>query len=176
MEYAAANGFVDRSLREIAAGVGTSHRMLVYHFGSREGLVAAVVGEVERRERERSVADVSGLDPTAALERIWANVAAPDRAGEERLFFELTVLALHERPEAAEWPGSYVEPWLLVAEQLAAAAGLPAGDARGITRLDLATVRGLLLDLLVTGDRQEVDEAFTRYLAWRRAGLRQPAD
>jgi AcrR family transcriptional regulator len=35
--YAAANGIAGRSLREIAAGVGTSHRMLLHHFGSREG-------------------------------------------------------------------------------------------------------------------------------------------
>jgi AcrR family transcriptional regulator len=31
-------GIADLSLRELAAAIGTSHRMLLYHFGSREGL------------------------------------------------------------------------------------------------------------------------------------------
>ncbi|MFD0599775.1 TetR/AcrR family transcriptional regulator [Catellatospora coxensis] len=50
--YAAAEGITGRSLREIAAGVGTSHRMLLYHFGSREGLLAAVVGLIEQQQRD----------------------------------------------------------------------------------------------------------------------------
>ena len=33
-------GIADLSLRELAAAIGTSHRMLLYHFGSREGLLA----------------------------------------------------------------------------------------------------------------------------------------
>jgi AcrR family transcriptional regulator len=35
-------GIADLSLRQTAAAIGTSHRMLIYHFGSREGLLAAV--------------------------------------------------------------------------------------------------------------------------------------
>ena len=50
--HALNEGIVDLSLREIASAIGTSHRMLIYHFGSREGLLVAVVREVERRERE----------------------------------------------------------------------------------------------------------------------------
>ena len=47
LAYAAAEGMADKSLREIAAGVGTSHRMLLYHFGSREGVLVAIVAEVD---------------------------------------------------------------------------------------------------------------------------------
>ena len=45
------HGVGDTSLRTLADGVGTSHRMLIYHFGSREGLLAAVVEAVEQGER-----------------------------------------------------------------------------------------------------------------------------
>ena len=34
-------GIADLSLRQFAAAIGTSHRMLLYHFGSREGLLVA---------------------------------------------------------------------------------------------------------------------------------------
>ena len=48
----AEHGLTDRSLRDIAAAVGTSHRMLLYHFGSRQGLVAAIVQSVEAAQRQ----------------------------------------------------------------------------------------------------------------------------
>src|SRR5947209_20370726 len=50
VEDFAAGGVGDRSLRDIAAAVGTSHRMLLHHFGSRESLLVAIVEEVERRQ------------------------------------------------------------------------------------------------------------------------------
>jgi AcrR family transcriptional regulator len=34
----AANGIGDLSLRRLAAALGTSHRMLIFHFGSKEQL------------------------------------------------------------------------------------------------------------------------------------------
>ncbi|MGZ5365628.1 MAG: helix-turn-helix domain-containing protein, partial [Mycobacterium sp.] len=48
VEEFAARGIGDRSLRDVAAAVGTSHRMLLHHFGSRNELLLAIVGEVER--------------------------------------------------------------------------------------------------------------------------------
>ena len=44
-------GIGDLSLRELAAAIGTSHRMLLYHFGSREGLLTAVARAVDEAER-----------------------------------------------------------------------------------------------------------------------------
>jgi AcrR family transcriptional regulator len=44
-------GIADLSLRQIAAAIGTSHRMLIYHFGSREGLLVAVTQAVEDQQR-----------------------------------------------------------------------------------------------------------------------------
>ena len=52
MAHVAAHGMSDLSLRELAAAIGTSHRMLLYHFGSREGLVAAIVDAMESQQRE----------------------------------------------------------------------------------------------------------------------------
>ena len=46
----ARNGIGRRPLRAIADEVGTSHRMLLHHFGARDELLVAVVEEVERRQ------------------------------------------------------------------------------------------------------------------------------
>ena len=50
--YFAAHGIGDTSLRGLAEAIGTSHRMLIYHFGSRDGLLAAVVDRVEQAQRD----------------------------------------------------------------------------------------------------------------------------
>src|SRR5262245_62078955 len=52
IDHVAAHGIGDLSLRELAAAIGTSHRMLIYHFGSKEGLLVAIVDEVEARQRQ----------------------------------------------------------------------------------------------------------------------------
>ena len=42
-------GLIGLSLRPLAKAVGTSDRMLIYHFGSRAGLVAAIIDEATAR-------------------------------------------------------------------------------------------------------------------------------
>src|ERR1700759_4223033 len=71
--YLAEHGIGDISLRELAAALGTSHRMLIYHFGSKEGLFVAIVQEAENRQR-RLLADSFGtgdLDLTALGRHVW---------------------------------------------------------------------------------------------------------
>src|SRR5919112_2498729 len=51
MEHVAEHGVGDLSLRGLAAALGTSHRMLIYHFGSREGLLIEVIRAVEEQQR-----------------------------------------------------------------------------------------------------------------------------
>ena len=53
IEYVAQNGIGDVSLRTLAAALGTSHRMLIHHFGSKEALWLEIVQTVEQRQRVR---------------------------------------------------------------------------------------------------------------------------
>ena len=62
IECVAAGGIGNRSLRELAEAVGTSHRMLLHHFGSREELLLAVVQEVEQRQAAK-LADLPADPP-----------------------------------------------------------------------------------------------------------------
>ncbi|MFZ2501214.1 MAG: TetR/AcrR family transcriptional regulator, partial [Nocardioides sp.] len=94
--YAATHGLADQSLREIAEGVGSSHRMLLYHFGSREGLVAAIVTRVEADQRVL-LADLAArhTDPAALIRAQWALLTDPSTLPYVRLFYELAGLAVH---------------------------------------------------------------------------------
>ena len=54
-------GYAGGSIRTIADRVGISHATLLQHFGSKEGLLTAVLEEWDRRTVEARLADVSGV-------------------------------------------------------------------------------------------------------------------
>jgi AcrR family transcriptional regulator len=156
----AANGIGDRSLRDLAAAVDSSHRMLLYHFGSREGLVAAIVGAVEDAQREvlRELATQAG-DPYELVHLLWERVSSPELLPFVRLFFEALAATPPEQVDRTA-------PWLDVAEDVVAGVGESFDPAE--VRLGVAITRGLLVDVLMTGDRASATESLDRFVAiWR---------
>jgi AcrR family transcriptional regulator len=163
-------GIADLSLRELAAAIGTSHRMLLYHFGSREGLLAAVTLAVE--EAERTALRQTGAISADDARRFWARYSDPALWPQERLFFELYAHALRGRPGTEGFLEHVVTGWL---EPLTAAIvqdGVDPGIAPAAARLSMAVTRGLLLDLLATRDTAGVTAAFELFL---QLGANQPA-
>ena len=155
-------GIADLSLRQLAAAIGTSHRMLLYHFGSREGLLVAVTQAVE--EQQRAALLGSGTAPQDAR-RSWERLSDPKLWPQERLFFELYAYALRGRPGTEGFLDWIVESWVAPVAAALVEAGADERTARADARLAVAVVRGLLLDLLATGDRAGVTEAYERFLA-----------
>jgi AcrR family transcriptional regulator len=167
VDHALRAGIADLSLREIAAAIGTSHRMLIYHFGSREGLLVAVTQAVE--EQQRAILLAAGLEPQGAR-RNWERLSDPALWPQERLFFELYAYALRGRPGTEGFLDGIVENWVAPIAGELAKAGADQRTARADARLSVAVVRGLLLDLLATGDRAGVNNAFERFLELSAAG------
>ena len=123
------HGLGELSLRALAADLGTSHRMLSYHFGSRDELVAAIVDRVEQRQRDRLaelLADPDA-DPLEQGARFTAQILDPALWPAERLFFELYGQALAGRPHTAGFLDRVVTAWL---EPVADAAGAHRGAGR----------------------------------------------
>jgi AcrR family transcriptional regulator len=172
IEHFSADGLSDQSLRRIAQAVGTSHRMLLYHFGSRDGLLAEVVRAVEARTRDRfaAISGGAGGDTEELVRRMWAYVADPALADFERLFFALYGRALQGDRSALPLLRQSLEAWFDANVALTTSAGIPPEVARAHARLGLAVTRGLLLDLLASGDRAGTDaalEVFARRYAGR---------
>lgn len=165
VDWVAAHGFTDLRLRTLAEAIGTSHRMLVYHFGSKEGLLAEVVATVEARQR-RVLEELAGaeLPPRVALRAFWADVASEERREHVRLFFELVAWASSGRPGTEGLRATLVEPWIEVVAAQGVARGLSLEQARTQARLGMAVTRGLLVDLLATGDRAGTDAAMDAFL------------
>jgi AcrR family transcriptional regulator len=167
MEYVAEHGVGDLSLRGLAAALGTSHRMLSYHFGSREGLLIEVIRTVEAQQRAGLATLLLDEDasPAEVMRRAWQGVADPALWPNERLFFEIYTQALQGHPHARPLLDGIVELWVEPLARILVAEGRTEPEARAEARLGVAVTRGLLLDLLATGDREAVDAAMERYIA-----------
>jgi AcrR family transcriptional regulator len=164
--YFAEEGIADTSLRALAARIGTSHRMLLYHFGSREGLLSAVVAVVEAAQRDTLTRLTSAAvgDPVEQARTFWREVTdAAHIYGP--LFFELAGHAMQGMPHAAALRDELIESWLGPLADLAVRAGMDPAKARTVARLQLAVARGLLFDLLISRDRVGVDLAMELFAA-----------
>ena len=98
VRIAAHGGISHLSLRQLALELGTSHRMLIYHFGSRDGLVAEIVRIVEEQQRDALdfLLHNCAVDPHEQAALLWDHVVdAASTFGP--LFFELTGQALQGR-------------------------------------------------------------------------------
>lgn len=163
LQYSATHGLSDVSLRPLAAAVGSSPRVLLYFFGSKADLVREV-HQHARREQLRVLENAldGHADPAAAIEALWTWLADPAHANVERFFFEGYARSLHDTD--GPWAGfgaSSVAEWLPRLNEAVSGAGNPT--------LVLAILRGLVLDLLATGDRTRVSTAATEYLDSLRA-------
>lgn len=156
-------GTATSSLRALASEIGSSHRMLIYHFGGQEGLVAAVVGEVERRQQV-ALTDLVAVPGQSMADQSWAfwkRISSPKLAAVERLFFLLYARLIETGDLVAATRMS--SEWLERSTALLAAGGVDRARARRISHLGLAVYRGLILDLLATGDRRGADAAMRLY-------------
>ena len=153
----AAGGVGDRSLRDVAAAVGTSHRMLLHHFRSREDLLVAIVEEVERRQR--GLLPELPTDSAESFAAMWSDLHRPELRRLERLFFECYARAAQGEKPFARMVPSAVDGWLAEVAAVAGGAFDPA-----MARLGLAVVRGLLLDLVATEDEAGVAAAANAFV------------
>ena len=161
--FAAMEGIAGRSLRDIAAGVGTSHRMLLYHFGSREGLTAAIVAAMEAQQRAVMRALTEQVrTPREVMLGLWEQLTRPELLPFVRLFFEVFGLLAQDTPGTRPLRESLTGPW--VTEGLAGAERLGVAGDPAELRLGIAVSRGLLLELVAGTPLAEVDAAYRRFV------------
>ena len=160
-DYLLDNGLADMSLRPLASSLGTSPRILLYHFGSKEQLVAEALAASRERQREATqawLATQPELGPAELLRRFWA-WQLDGHQPFLRLFFEVYGLALQDEERFPDVLQRAVDDWLAFIGALLVRAGLTAAQARIAATAVIAGYRGLLLDFLATGDRRRTERA-----------------
>jgi AcrR family transcriptional regulator len=161
-DFLLGSGLSDASLRPAASALGTSPRMLLYHFRSKEQLVVAALQEVRRRETDmlmRAIRKLSHASEAEVLRAIWRWYAAPRRAPYLRLFFEAWGLSLQHPYLYEGFLENVRKDLLVVAEEALVQRGYPRRDARAVGTFMIAAFRGLLMDLVTNKDRDRLDDA-----------------
>lgn len=165
VDYVLTHGVADLSLRPLAEALGTNARMLIYHFGSREGLMKAILEGLREREDARIDAWFrTGRRPRTITEFVrwyWRRLSSDEARPASLLIFELYALALRA-PD--QYPGVLRDPLAYWRSLLDRAGVALERDAESSATLLLATTRGLLLDLAATGERSRVDRAMEQFL------------
>jgi AcrR family transcriptional regulator len=165
LDYAERTNLSELSLRPLAAAIGSSPRVLIYLFGSKDGLLR----EVLAASRARQLAVVRGAmqeiaEPGEVLGRLWAWMCEPEHAGVGRLFFESYSRSLGGGEPWTSFAVDSVRDWEpSLRSMLTAPDGTPPSEAE--VTLALGVLRGLFLDLLATGEAERIDLAWRRFIA-----------
>lgn len=151
--YVLEHGLGDLSLRPLAAAIGSSPRVLLYLFDSKDGLIRALLARA-RQEELAFLASTPAGDLTTVAREVWSWLAAPAHRGLLTLWTETYARSLLD--PGGPWAGhaaGTVHDWLTVLS-----AADPAATPERCTAV-LAVLRGAMLDLLATGDRARTTAA-----------------
>ncbi len=167
--YVLGNGLAGLSLRPLAQAIGSSPRVLLFLFGSKDGLIRALLARARQDELDYldALRQSRGTpeDLAQAGHQVWSWLAAPSHRALLALWAEGYARSLFGEPGPwADFGAATVRDWLelLAARQPAATRDTQAGqDERTLL---LAVLRGALLDLLATSDTDRVTRAVHLHL------------
>jgi AcrR family transcriptional regulator len=153
------HGLVGLSLRPLAAALGTSDRMLLYHFRDKDDLVSTLL----RVSNERAMAAVRALVPSpdvrVAVLTLWRTVTAAEQDKCQRLYVEAAALGLLGREPYASVVREANAAWVRTVADYLVASGMPERlAARAVVLVDAAFM-GFQLDLPLDTDPREVEQA-----------------
>jgi AcrR family transcriptional regulator len=162
LDYFLEHGLAGLSLRPLAGQIGTSARLLVYHFGSKDGLITAVMDEVRTRTQKSFAASAARAERATsrgiakgAMGTFWAWITHPANIPHLRLLFEVQILALQNPDMYAHYLEGGSSSWLeLIEDSLP-----PSRENHVLATLCAAVIDGLLLEYLSTGDRRRTTKA-----------------
>jgi AcrR family transcriptional regulator len=145
-DYALEHGLIGLSLRPLAQALGTSDRMLLYHFDDKDDLVATIL----RRTVSRSAQSLRELptprDVRSAVLELWRAVTTGPQERCQRLYVEAAALGLFGREPYATTVRETNAEWVSAVSGHFERAGLSRAAARQATVLVDAAFMGLQLD------------------------------
>lgn len=163
IEYLLTHGLSELSLRPLAAELGTSARLLIYHFGSKEGLLAAAMDAMHSHLRS-SLQALAKTDmrkgETRILREFWDWAVAAENFSYLKLLYELQILVARYPETYGPFLQQATAGWLELIKGL-----LPADKQKAaIASLPIAVFDGLFLELMSTGDRERTTRALDYFI------------
>ncbi|THD61265.1 TetR/AcrR family transcriptional regulator [Phenylobacterium sp.] len=172
-------GAADLSLRPLAERVGTSARLLMYHFGSKEQLVAAALAEVRRHIGASLYARAARSRPQTLrdlMTMVWDWATEPPNQRYFRLLFEVDGLAMFDRLSfSEEVRRANGAVWISLIDRAAGRLAQGGDLFLANSTLILGAFTGLLQDFLSTGDRARTTQALAALVDLISEGRALPA-
>lgn len=160
IEIVRRTGLAGFSLDTLAAELGTSSRMLVYYFGSKDELLGRIVYAL-REDHVAAMANNPSETITDAIDKWWNHYR--DNLTEMQFFFHLATRSFEEPDKFKEFSSTAVDLWAAYFYRSLQREARTDAEARAIARLVLATVRGLVVDLLITADTEHVEQSLAEF-------------
>jgi AcrR family transcriptional regulator len=158
-DYVLEHGLIGLSLRPLAAAVGTSDRMLVYHFGSKDGLLVAVLESVT----DRSNAVVRSLPPArtvrAGVVRLWRAHLGGQLDRCQKVYVQAAASGLLGDEPFRSAVRRANAGWADALAAYLVACGAPGTRVARVVDLVDAGLTGLHLDLPVADDADDLERA-----------------
>jgi AcrR family transcriptional regulator len=167
LRYLLSHGIANLSLRPLAAELGTSARILMFHFKSKEGLLQEVLLELHTRVVSSLRAMHSERSPkqTALLERFWEWATSKRNLPLLRLLYETQIVALQNPAEYGRYLKDISTDWQAVAFETLAGPQ----QSEAMATLCVAVFDGLFLELMATGERARLTRALKEFIRIARA-------
>jgi AcrR family transcriptional regulator len=145
-DYALEHGLIGLSLRPLAAAIGTSDRMLLYHFADKDDLVATILRTTVSRSAQSLRELPAPRDLRSAVIELWRAVTTGPQERCQRLYVEAAALGLFGREPYATTVRETNTEWVAAVSAHFERAGLTRAAARQATVLVDAAFMGLQLD------------------------------
>ncbi len=147
-DYVLREGLIGLTLRPLADAIGTSDRMLIYHFGSRDALVTAVVAESTRRAIDAVEQVPAAPTIRSAVNRLWAAYLTEPLHSCLRIYLQAAATGLIGHEPHLSLARDINEQWAQALRDYFVRSGAPARRVgRLVTMVDSA-LYGFHLDLV----------------------------
>jgi len=164
VEYVLEHGIADLSLRPMAEELGVSHSTLLRHFGTKEELVTEVIEHIRAGIFSAPRASAGDASVTQSFRAVWKRLCDPAERRQFLLLFEVVAVQGRDPDRFASLEPTLITEFLRPVEALLRSHGLSSREARDVATGFIAMVRGLQVDLAVSGDQRRVDAAMHRYI------------
>jgi len=146
-DYVHERGLIGLSLRPLASALGTSDRMLIYRFGSKDWLVSQVISTSTARATVHIASLPPSADPRAAVEDLWSAMMSPTIDRCTRLYVEAAALRLFGREPYATLVKESNALWVEAVLRHLVRSGVSESNAPRWAQIVEATFAGLQLDM-----------------------------
>jgi AcrR family transcriptional regulator len=164
--YLIRHGVADVSLRPMAEEIGTSARLLIFHFRSKERLLLEVLDEMQTRLQQslKELVAEPAVNDSAPLRMFWDWAIEERNFAHLRVLYQLHILAAQDNKTYGKYLKRNSRNWLEVVQAILK----PSHRSPALATLFVAIFDGLFIEVMSSGDRRRATAAIDQFVEMAR--------